>query len=214
MLKGPTRSHFCENDGCASAEAFVVDTGHEVTFTRDQSFVWQEGDNPSAESVERTRGTSLWRAVCDGIDRYHAAQLCMFHWDQGLKTMRTQEVILRSVSETQWHENRNSGVRQFLFLTMSWQRKPRNGCRRCSGTDRLDQHQWNVKNIADHTSRAEAGVHACIAGRGRARPHSMRNESETGLASWPSWLMAGASCKKKMDCKYMTTKSLDEVSEQ
>ena len=49
-------------------------------------------------------------------------------------------------------------MKRFLKLIMSWQRKPRNERRRCSGTDRLDRHHGKVKNIAEHTSRIELGA--------------------------------------------------------
>ena len=43
----------------------------------------------------------------------------------------------------------------------------------------LNRRQWKVKNIADELYRV--WWHVCIAGRGRADPHAMRNESEKGL---------------------------------
>ena len=58
-----------------------------------------------------------------------------------------------------------SDVKSLLKWTVSSQRKPRNECRRCSGTDRLDRHQWNVKNIAEHRSlRCQAACRDCWVG--------------------------------------------------
>ena len=67
-------------------------------------------------------------------------------------------MVWMSASEAQWHERKNSEVQRFLMSFVSWQRKPRNERRRCSGTDRWDRHHWKVKNIAEHTSRTELGV--------------------------------------------------------
>ena len=87
-------------------------------------------------------------------------------------------MVWRSVSDTQWHENKKFEVKRFLKLIVSWQRKPRNQRRRCSGTGQLDRRHWNVKNIAEHTSRIELGVLLALQVRD---PHVMRNESEKGL---------------------------------
>ena len=49
----------------------------------------------------------------------------------------------RASQKMPWHEHRK--------LIMSWQRQPRNGRRRRSGTDRLVRQQCDAKNIAEHT---------------------------------------------------------------
>ena len=72
-------------------------------------------------------------------------------------TLWRQQVVWMSMSETQWHENRNSEVKRFLKLSMSRHREPRNERHRCSGTERLDRHHWKLM-MAEHTSRIGLGV--------------------------------------------------------
>ena len=132
------------------------------------------------QHIRRVRGT--WKmdflptlAACDGPEspelRYQAAKRCLRRWFEGLNTMWRQQVVWMSVSATQWHENRNSEVKRFNLM--------RNVRRRLSGTSKLDRHHWNVKRSAEHTYRA--WCRACIAGRRRADPNAMRNESEKYL---------------------------------
>ena len=94
-----------------------VDTGHEVTFNKDQSYVWHPGTG-RRQHFRTVRGTYEMDgfrtgAVCDG----QAAWRCLPRWDQGMKTMWRQQVVGRRVSETQWHENRKSEGKRFLQLS-------------------------------------------------------------------------------------------------
>ena len=75
---------------------------------------------------------------------------------------------------------------------MVWMRlRERNERRRCLGTDRLDRHHWNVKNVAEHGSRIELGVMlASVADVAQTRSR-LRNESERGLPV------------VRVDCRYL-----------
>ena len=112
-------------------------------------------------------------------DRYQAARQCLLHRDQGLKTMWSEQLFLRSVSETQWHEHRNSEVKRFLKLITSWQRKPRNERRRRSRNRLIGPTPLEREEHCRTHEPYRAWCHACIAGRGRADLHAMRNGSES-----------------------------------
>ena len=94
-------------------------------------------------------------------------------WCQGLRTMWRQQVVWMSVPETLGHENRNSEVKRFLKLIMSWPRKPRNERRRRSGTDHGTDTKEHEELCRTHEPY-RAWCHACIAHRGRNDPHAMR----------------------------------------
>ena len=85
-----------------SSVAALVDTGHEVEINRTCGIQRQDCGNTSAESVARADGLRTG-AVCDGA-----------------KTLAMTSMLLKSVSETQWHGNRTLEVKRFLKLTMSW----------------------------------------------------------------------------------------------
>ena len=169
VLKGWTsRKHVCENDGCTSAEELVVICSIGRHWPRSRvpekinrtcDIQGQDCGNTSAE----------WHAR-DGL---RAGAVC-----DGAKTLEMTSMLLKSVSETQWHGNRSLEVKRFLKLIMSWQRKPRNERRK--GTGRLDRHQWNVENVAEHTSRIELGV--MLASLTEVAQTRMRYESGKRLA--------------------------------
>ena len=99
--------------------------------------------------------------------------------DLSLQTT-SRQVDRMSVSEAQLHDNRNSDVKRFLKLALSWQCKPAERAppmlrNRPTGPTPLEREEHC------RTQRVvELGV--MLPGRGRADPHAMRNESEKGMA--------------------------------
>ena len=84
---------------------------------------------------------------------------------------------LRSISETLWHEHRNSELNRFHELAVQVEeRAPPMLRNRPTGPTPLEREE-QCRTHGPYRARC----HTCVSGRDRADPHAMRNESEKGL---------------------------------
>ena len=143
VIKGWTSRNTFAKTTVAPVQKNLVDTGHEVEINRSCGIQGQDCGNTSAE----------WH-VRDGL---RAGAVC-----DGAKTLEMTSVLLKSVSETQWH-----GEQEFRGETIpgsaSKERAPQG---KADWTDT----QWNV--VAEHTSRIELGVMLASVAQTRMRYES------------------------------------------